>query len=237
MLLSVIVPAFNEQAYLGKTLDSILRSIEAEAAKVELIVVDNASTDATPHIASSAGARVAFEPVHNVARARNRGAAASSGEVLVFIDADTLVPIGTFQRIREAMADPSCYGGAFDIRYDPKSALIRAYLAFWRMVGNALNMAQGAAQFCRRDAFIALGGYDERLFMGEDVDFHWRLRGHAKRHGGTVSRISDLRVSSSARRFDLWPAWKTLVWTNPLLVLLFQRQQRVWRGWYEDPPR
>ena len=98
-------------------------------------------------------------------------------------------------------------------------------------------MAQGATQFCRRDAFDALGGYDETLFMGEDVDYYRRLKGLARRRGGGVSFVEDVRVVPSTRRFDQWRLWRTLVWTNPLFVLLFRRRRAAWRGWYERVPR
>src|SRR5258705_286541 len=89
-------------------------------------------------------------------------------------------------------------------------------------------MAQGATQFCRRDLFFVLNGYDETLFMGEDVDFHWRLKRIAKRENGGVVFIEDPRVVSSTRRFDQWRLWRTVVWTNPLFILLFRRRKTCW---------
>jgi hypothetical protein len=98
-------------------------------------------------------------------------------------------------------------------------------------------MAQGAAQFCRRESFLALGGYDETIYMGEDVDFYWRMRRAARRGGRRVCYITDMRVIPSPRRFDRWSIWKTLLWTNPLLIALLRRRKGAWRGWYEDVPR
>jgi GT2 family glycosyltransferase len=98
-------------------------------------------------------------------------------------------------------------------------------------------MAQGAAQFYRRDVFSNLGGFDERMFMGEDVDLFWRLKKFAKRAGGRTVFIRDIQVVPSCRRYDLWPLWRALVWTNPFLAALCQRRRSTWRGWYEDAPR
>jgi hypothetical protein len=98
-------------------------------------------------------------------------------------------------------------------------------------------MAQGAAQFCPRDAFTLLGGYDESLFMGEDVDFYSRLRKHAQRMKGHVCLIGDLRVVTSTRRFDQWPLWRTLLWTNPLVIAALRRLRSFWQGWYDKPIR
>ena len=98
-------------------------------------------------------------------------------------------------------------------------------------------MAQGACQFCRRDVFAELGGYDETMYMGEDVDFFWRLRALARRRGSMTCIIRDLPVVPSARRFNTWPLWRTLALTNPLLVLTLRRRRSAWAGWYDRAPR
>ena len=199
--------------------------------------MDNASRDRTAAVASDAGVRVVHEPVRGVGRARNAGGRAAHGDVLVFVDADTRVAPDLLERIAAAMAEPSCIGGAVDVAHRPRSAVLRAYLAGWRLLGRLFRMWQGAVQFCRRSAFDELGGYDERQWMGEDVDFVWRLRRLARRTDATVALIEDVRVEPSPRRYDQWPVWRTLVFTNPVYVTLFARWRRAWSGWYDDPPR
>jgi glycosyltransferase involved in cell wall biosynthesis len=237
--LSVIIPAFNEDLYLPRTLECLDRAIAwlGDHGQVEVVLVDNASTDGTAEIGASFGVRVVSTPDHNISRVRNVGAGASSGDVLVFLDADTLIPQELLSRIFEVMDDATCLGGAVDIDYRPERALIRAYLRAWRVIGLTLNMAQGATQFCRREAFVALNGYDETLYMGEDVDFYWRLRRLAKSRGQRVCFLRELRVVPSCRRFDRWPIWRTLIETNPFYAALFRRRRSAWRGWYEDVPR
>lgn len=241
MLISVVIPAFNEEAYLGSTLASLNRakaSLEIQAGlRAEIIVVDNASDDSTAEVARALGATVATEKQRNVAKVRNSGAKLSVGDVLVFVDADTVVPDKLLSRIVAAMSDASCYGGAVDPDYQPKKVTVKVYLQFWRILGRFMGMAQGATQFCRRDPFFALNGYDESLFMGEDVDFYWRLKGLARRQSGRVVSLEDLRVIPSTRRFDQWRLWRTLVWTNPVFILLFQRRKTCWHGWYKAAPR
>jgi glycosyltransferase involved in cell wall biosynthesis len=241
MLTSVIIPAFNEEAYLGATLASVNRakaSLEIQPGfKAEIIVVDNASDDSTAEVARALGARVATEKQHNIAKVRNSGARFSAGDVLVFVDADTVVPDELLSRIVATMSDASCYGGTVDPDHQPKKIAVKVYLQFWRVLGRFMGMAQGATQFCRRDSFFALDGYDESLFMGEDVDFYWRLKRLAKRQNGRVVAIADLRVVPSTRRFDQWRLWRTLVWTNPVFILLFQRTKTCWHGWYKTAPR
>ncbi len=239
--ITVIVPAFNEAGYISETLKS-LRTAEKHLkgiapADIEILLVDNASTDATAELARSAGADVLSEAEHNVARVRNRGAAVARHEILVFLDADTLVPPELLFRIAHAMADPQCVGGSVDILHRPASRILRAYLVFWRVVGLLGGMAQGACQFCRKSAFRELGGYDETWYMGEDVDFYWRLKRLAQRRGLRVRFIGELQVIPSPRRFDQWPIWRTLVWTFPPLLWVLKRNKAVWGGWYREPPR
>lgn len=241
MLLSIVIPAFNEAAYLGETLASLNRAkafLQHEKnIEAEVIVVDNDSNDSTVDVARARGATITTERQHNVAQVRNSGAHVSHGDVLVFVDADTIVPVTLLAHIAETMSDANCLGGAVDTDYRPRKLRVRVYLQFWRIIGRALGMAQGATQFCRRDVFIELNGYEETLFMGEDVDFYWRLKKFAKRQNARVHFIDDLRVVPSARRFDQWPFWRTLVWTNPFLVFLLRRSKTSWKGWYKTAPR
>ena len=241
MLISIVVPAFNEEGYLGETLASLNRAkalLQRERAlQAEIIVVDNDSDDSTADVALALGATVARETQHNVAKVRNTGAKLSNGETIVFVDADTVVPDNLLSRIVDAMSDETCFGGAVDPDYRPMKLTVKAYLQFFRIIGKLTGMAQGATQFCRRDLFFALNGYDETLFMGEDVDFLWRLKRIAKRQNGSVIFIEDIRVVPSTRRFDQWRLWRTLVWTNPLFILMFRRRETFWQGWYKAVPR
>lgn len=241
MLISLIIPAFNEEAYLGETLASLNRARARLLAETklttELIVVDNASDDSTANVARALGAAVITELQHNVARVRNCGARFSRGHLLIFVDADTVVPETLLLRIASAMSNPSCFGGAVDTNYQPKKLTVRVYLRFWRILGRVLGLAQGATQFCRRDLFFDLNGYDEGLFMGEDVDFYQRLKRSAKQRNGKVILIEDVRVTPSSRRFDQWRFWRTAIWTNPLFILLLRRRREWWQGWYGKAPR
>jgi glycosyltransferase involved in cell wall biosynthesis len=239
--ISVIIPAFNEELYLPNTLQAVENSASLLRArhgvKTEVIVVDNSSMDATAKVARSLGARVIAEPEHNIARVRNCGAVTAQGKVMVFLDADTYMPEELLPLIHQAFAAPGCVGGAVDTEYRPKKRSIRAYLTLWRLLGRLAGMAQGATQFCLRDTFTSLGGYDESLFMGEDVDFYSRLRRHARHVGGHVRFIDELKVVPSCRRFDRWALWRILIWTNPLVIAPLRRARIMWRGWYDTPLR
>jgi glycosyltransferase involved in cell wall biosynthesis len=241
MTISVVIPAFNEERFLPQTLKHLRQAAEQLGAvsdrHVEIIVVDNASSDRTAEIALASGTRVIPVPEHNIARVRNAGAGAASGDLLIFLDADTLIPEILLCRIVQVMEEPSYLGGAVDTDYQPARPLIRAYLRLWRLIGLSLGMAQGALQFCRREAFSALRGYDETIYMGEDVDFYWRLSRLAKARGQHIRILRDIQVAPSCRRFDQWPTLRTLIKSNPIYITLFRRRQAAWRGWYCDVPR
>ncbi len=239
--ISVIIPAFNEGTYIPETLDRLNVAEQhfkaAADATVQILVVNNASTDRTAEIAKSAGAAVIHESEHNIARVRNAGAANAMHDVLVFLDADTLVPPELLLRIARTLMDPGCVGGAVDCLHQANSLLMRSYLKFWRVFGFMCGAAQGGCQFCRKIVFQELGGYDETWYMGEDVDFYWRMKRLARKRGLRTSFIRELQVIPSPRRWDRWPSWRTLIWTSPPLTFALRHRKSAWAGWYRDPPR
>lgn len=238
--ISIIVPAFNEEKYLGRTLDHIHRAIayfeKGKSCLTEIIVVDNHSTDHTASIAYRSGATVISEAVRNISRVRNAGALAARGAILVFIDADTLIPDDLLWRISQAMRDPACSGGAVDTRYHPASSLLGLYLRVCRGFGRLPGMPQGMPHFCRRSIYLKVGGYNEGLYISEDVDFYWRLKHLAKKQGQKVCFLDDVQAIPSSRRFDQWPLWKSLILTNPALAWGIKWRE-AWNGWYQTPPR
>lgn len=241
MNLSVIIPAFNEAGYLPSTLDSVQRASEhlrdRTGVDVEVIVVDNNSTDETAAVAEGMGATVVRETVQGIGRARNCGADVAEGDVLVFVDADVTVPVTLLEVVHEAMSDPDCIGGGVDVEYRPRRAVIRLYLRCWRQLARLTGMVQGATQFCRRSAFEAVGGYDENVWIGEDVDFLWSLKKPASETGRHIHVVRSPRVLPSTRRFDKMPVWRVLLFTNPLFIALFRRWKAAWSDWYKRPIR
>lgn len=238
MRFSVIIPAFNEEKYLPKTLECMVRALANTSFPSEIIVVDNQSEDKTRQIAANYGAKVISESVHNIGRVRNTGATKAAGEILVFIDADTLVPVSLFPAIVAAMQDEKCFGGSVAVDYGEfQRKWMKFYALAWRFWGNLLNMRGGAAQFCRKRIFEEVGGYDESIFVGEDVDFYWQLAKFAKRNGGFLQFIEDPMVITSTRRFDKMSFWKTLLLTHPIFILLNWKRKSAWKDWYDDAIR
>lgn len=234
--LSVIIPAFNEERYLPQTLTALLDA--AAHMPCEVIVSDNQSTDRTRDIAARYGASVVTERVHNIGKVKNTGARAATGEVIVFIDADTVVPASLLRHIAHAMRAENCIGGAVAVDYTAfRRRWMRWYLKGWAFWGRFFNMKQGAAQFCRRDAFQQVGGYDDTIYMGEDIEFYWRLSKYARRVGGILHFIQDPKVVTSSRRFDKMSVWKVLVLTHPIVIRLSWKRKSLWKAWYDVPIR
>ena len=198
MNLTIIIPAYNEEVYLPSTLDAIHVSVAHlqtdTDVDVEIVVVDNNSVDGTAEVAGKNGATVVAEGVQGISRARNKGARNGCGEVLVFVDADVIMPRRTFFEIYSVMSDPACVGGGVDVDYRPKRRAMRFYLRIWRALGRLTDMVQGATQFCRKSVFEEIGGYDETAWIGEDVDFYWALKRYAKRNGFVARVVRSPRV-------------------------------------------
>jgi glycosyltransferase involved in cell wall biosynthesis len=199
-MISFIVPAYNEEHELSGTLAAIREAGSGATQPYEIIVVDDASTDATPEIASRAGAKVVPINRRQIAAARNAGARAAQGEYLFFIDADT--------RINRAHVS----GGiaALEDRYAGGSARVAmdGFVPFWgRMllrgfssVYFGLNLGAGAFLFTTRRNFDLVGGFDEQYFAGEEVYFSLEL----KKLGGF--KVLREPVVTSGRKLRMYPA-------------------------------
>ncbi len=180
--ISVVVPCFNA----ARTLPACLAAIAAQTVTPdEVIVVDDASGDSSVAIAAAAGARVIRQQTNRgVSAARNRGAAASTGTVVFYVDADiALAPEAVASALAILDADPEvgCVHGIYDTTPLIDDGPLEHYKIlsnhYWRRrrlgrVGTAL-FALGAI---RRDILQRAGGFDERLRDGEDVELSFRLR-------------------------------------------------------------
>jgi glycosyltransferase involved in cell wall biosynthesis len=199
---SFIIPAHNEEAFLAATLRTLVSSADILGEPYEVIVVDDASTDGTADIARQLGARVVAVNNRQIAATRNAGARAARGEVLVFVDADTLVPPEALVSVRTALANRRVVGGGSRIRLDGKVPLWGSLLVAalgWAMA--RFRLAAGCFVFARRAAFEAVGGFDEAYFASEEYHLSRALR----RKGWFV--IVPEAVTTSARKFDRFSAW------------------------------
>ena len=193
-MLSFIVPAYNEELELPSTLSAIRAAAAANSEPYEVIVVDDASTDATAQIAKSAGAVVV--PVHyrQIAAVRNAGARAARGDVFFFVDADTFISPAHVTGARAALA-AGCAGGGARVTTDGSVPLwgrvfVHVFSAFYF---TAANLGAGAFLFTTRENFEAAGGFDEQLFAGRRGLFYHgseeaRTFPPARRSGGDLGK-------------------------------------------------
>ncbi len=238
MKISIVVPAYNEEKCLPATLEKIGAATANCDCESEVIVVDNESTDKTAQIAKDFGAKVVSEIEHNIAKVRNTGAKNAGGDVLIFVDADMLVPETLFQIIADRMKNEKCFGGAVAVDYEPfERQWMKYYLRGGELWQTVFNWRQGATQFCRKSVFHEIGGYDETIFMSEDVQFYRQLAKHAKQNDAYLFFVEEPRVVTSARRFDKMSLWKTLLLTNPMFFVLTSRKKWFWKDWYEKAVR
>ena len=150
MTISIILPAFNEARLLPTSLAAVhaaRRAFDRVQWTSEVIVCDNNSTDATAHIAQEHGARVVFEPVNMIARARNAGASVATGDWLLFIDADSQPSIELFNALIEAIQSGRVLAGGATVRMDSDDLRGRIGTAFWNTVSRLRGLMAGSFIF------------------------------------------------------------------------------------------
>src|SRR3989475_5508976 len=199
-MISFIIPAYNEDHELSKTLAAIRTAASGAAQPYEIIVVDDASTDATPEIASRAGAKVIPINRRQIAAARNAGGRAAEGEYLFFIDADTRIDRAHVSGGIAAL-EGGYAGGSARVAMDGFVPIWgRVLLRGFSSVYFGLNLGAGAFLFTTRRNFEAIGGFDEQYFAGEEVYFSIAL----KKLGGF--KVLREPVVTSARKMRMYPA-------------------------------
>ena len=168
-MLSFVVPAHNEEASVGAVVAAIGAAADAAGSAHEILVVDDASTDATAERAAAAGARVVPVAYRQIAATRNAGARAARGDVLVFVDADTLIGADVVAGLQRVLAAGAIGGGAA-IRFDePVPRWVKWTLPAFLWLFRRLRYTGGCFLFATRPAFEAVGGFDESLYASEEI--------------------------------------------------------------------
>ena len=175
-MISFVIPAHNEKELLGLTLDAITAACQEVAEPHQVIVASDASTDRTEEIAAEHGTRIVRLNRRQIAAARNAGAREATGELLIFVDADTQVTAAAVGAAVRALRRGAVGGGA-SVRFDGKVPLYAKVIEYLvRLVLPLLGLAGGCFLFCTREAYLKSGGYDETLFVSEEVFFAQRLK-------------------------------------------------------------
>ncbi len=238
---SLIVPAYNEARLLPRLLESA--EIAAQRYRggreaIEILVADNASTDETGEIAWRACCKVEFVSRRCIASARNGGARAARGEVLCFVDADSIVHPETFNGIEDGLSQ-EVIAGTTGVLPERWSAGLRVTYAMLLPMMWFLGIDAGVV-FCRRSDFHAVGGYNEERLFAEDVQFLLDLRRLGRRRSPKqrLVRLHGSPTLTSTRKYDKHGEWHLvtnslkhalLQWVRPQATEAFAR-----RYWYED---
>ena len=201
MTISVIIPTLNEESTLERTLEHTFR-----LGFDEIIVVDGGSTDRTRELAlwfslSQQRPAITACPVLAITAPRGRavqmnaGAQLSRNDILLFLHADTLLPDEARDAIVNAMAEPTCPGGRFEVRFNEPTTLGSVISAMMNVRSRLSGIATGdQAIFVRRETFEAMSGYAAIPLM-EDIDFTRRLKERGR--AATLRR----QVTTSYRRW------------------------------------
>lgn len=225
MLLSVIIPAFNEEKYLKHTIERIEQALQEHAGAAiswEFIVCDNNSSDKTSEIASQMGAKVAFEPINQISRARNTGAAPAEGDWLLFIDADSYPPP---ELIRETLAlihSGEFIGCGATVRAEGGTLWNRLRIERLNPFMKWFGWCGGLYILCEKTAFQAIKGFSPALYAYEEIDFVIRLRRLARKKKLKFTVLHQHPVVTSGRKGNYSAGqWVTLVISNVLALLFF----------------
>lgn len=196
-LISFVVPAYNEEAFIGDTLLAIHDSARAVGEPYEIVVANDNSTDRTVEIAERHGARIVHVHHRQIAGTRNSGARAANGTYLCFVDADTRINPRTLGAALRHMKHGAMGGGAtvwFE-RGEALPAYVRPGYVLLMFFALLNRLPTASFMFCTRDAFVATGGFPEDMFWAEETPFANAL----KREGSFV--VPWYPVITSGRRF------------------------------------
>ncbi len=211
MKISIVIPAFNEERLLAESLACINKSraaFERAGFESELIVCDNNSTDRTAEIARAAGAAVVFEPVNQIGRARNTGAAAASGEWLLFVDADSKPSAELFADVTEQIRSGRCLAGGSTLRLDGNHRIPNLVTRVWNWKSRQRRWVAGSFIFVETAVFRKIGGFSGEFYAGEELDLSKRLNAVAKETGREVVILHRHPMLTSDRKVRLYSSWE-----------------------------
>jgi len=236
MHLSIIIPAFNEERLITRCLESISTSLAANitpALTSEVIVVDNNSTDDTANLARQAGALVVFEPINQIGRARNAGAAQATGDWLLFLDADSALNPGLVGDILRAIESGKSVGCGCTLRMRGIPWWANAILQLWIGASMLFRWASGALLVCRSDAFRDVGGFTQELYAAEEIRLSKQLKWWGRQRGLQFLILTQHPIETSARKIALYSAREIAgqilrVILHPRRTLQDKKQLSVW---------
>ena len=212
--ISIVIPAFNEEKLLSATLSAVRvarGSLTKRGWDSEVIVCDNNSTDRTAEIARGGGAVVVFEPVNQIGRARNCGAAAATGDWILFVDADSEPSPELFADMAEAIASGLVMVGGSTLRTEKTDWWYALFAVLWCSWSRLAKHLAGSFIFVEAAAFREIGGFSNQFFAAEELDLTLRLKRLARQRGKRVVILHRHPLLTSARKAKLYSFRETMV--------------------------
>ena len=234
--ISIIVPAHNEEQYIPKCLESIWTAASRVDVPVEVVVVLNRCTDRTEDVARRYGVVTLQQDEKNLSRIRNAGAEASTGDVLVTVDADSWMSANMLQEVKRHLLAGNYVGGG--VLMKPERISIGICVSLMMVVPYLLLGGVSAGMFwLYKREFIALGGFDEGLMSAEDYRFARKLKRYGKQNGLKYGTIMTAHIVTSCRKFDQFGDWYLA--RNPRLVkeIFKGTNRKAADGFYYDVER
>jgi glycosyltransferase involved in cell wall biosynthesis len=236
--ISVLIPAYNEEHFIAATINSIHRSFSEIAwDSYEIVVCDNNSTDRTAEFARTARAHVVDEPHNQIARARNSAARAARGQWFIFLDADTLLNPATLQSTIAVLESGHTGAGGSVVQLDSASvgAGARMLVQAWNAISRSLKLAAGSYVFCQREAWVETGGFDEQLYVSEEIWFSRELKRWCRANGCTFTILSASPIVTSARKLHWYSPWQLVKQFAIFLIPGTWRKPERCATWYTRP--
>lgn len=239
MTFSVIIPAYNEEKYIEKCLRSIIEASRNIDDCVEVVVVLNRCTDNTECIAKSYGAKIVEEHSKNLSRIRNVGVSASSGDIIVTLDADSWMSINLLRDIKECVQKNRYVGGGVITKPERISLGIFLTGLFFlapRILWNGISMG---LFWCSRDTYFAMQGFDEDLLTGEDLNFSFRLKKYGRRQKPRKGYkiIHSSYIGTSCRKWDQFGDWYVFKEIKAVKKVHQGRDIRIADKWWYEVKR
>jgi glycosyltransferase involved in cell wall biosynthesis len=237
--LSVVIPAWNEEKYIAPTLEALLaagQTLESAGGAFEVIVVDNASTDRTVECAKAFPVTVISEQRRCIATVRNRGVEAARGEFLAFVDADSRASVNSLERIWRTLSAGKCAGGGVKILPDKWTLSVIPFYGLGPAMQLLLGISAGMI-FATREAFDAVGGFDEALYAAEDLEFVRAIKAWGRKCGKKFANLTDVHIKTSTRKFTKASFRDWLIFPRYMLNPASVRRIENCRFWYAEENR
>lgn len=236
MKISVVIPAHNEEKYIGRCLSSINGQLIPHDVEVETIVVLNRCSDKTENVAKAYGATIVLGDSKNLSKIKNSGIAHAKTEWIITIDADSWMSRGVLEEVYRRAKSPNCLGGGIRIKPERLSPGIAVGYSMMLVPAFFLRLSFGMYWFKKSD-FDAIGGFDEKRHIAEDVDFLKRLKIHGRKTGRRHEIISRESITTSCRKFDEFGDWHFVrIFSNPCRVrqaIAGNNREYLDKNWYE----